>query len=66
MEVTSLLYEFVVGGFFFTLGIAVPWRAGDLSWKKRSDRRLLFSMLAAFLVYLILQSGWHLYAAGAG
>jgi hypothetical protein len=66
MGLTSLLYQFLVGGVFFTIGIAVPWRAGDYSWKKRGDRRLLFSMLAAFLFYLILQSAWHLYAAGSG
>jgi hypothetical protein len=66
MEVTSLLYQFIVGGVFFTIGLVVPWRAGDFSWKKRRDRRLLLSMLAACLFYLILQSVWHLYAAGAG
>jgi hypothetical protein len=66
MEITSLLYQFIVGGVVFTIGLVVPWRAGDFSWKKRSDRRLLLSMLAACLFYLILQSVWHLYAAGAG
>jgi hypothetical protein len=66
MEVTSLLYQFLVGGAFFTLGVVVPWRAGDYSWSKRSDRRLLLSMLVAALVYLLLQSVWYLYAAGSG
>jgi len=64
--VTSLLYQFLVGGAFFTVGIAVPWWAGDYSWKKRGDRRLLLSMLAAFFLYLIMQSVWYLYATGAG
>ncbi len=63
---TSLLYQFLVGGAFFTVGIAVPWWAGDYSWKKRGDRRLLLSMLAAFFLYLIMQSVWYLYATGAG
>jgi len=66
MEVTSLLYQFIVGGVFFTIGLVVPWRAGDFSWKKRGDRRLVLSMLVACLFYLILQTVWHLYAAGAG
>ena len=66
MEVTSLLYQFLVGGVFFAVGIAIPWRAGDYSFKKRSDRRLLFSMLTACFLYLVLQSAWHLYAAGSG
>ena len=66
MDVTSLLYQFLVGGAFFTLGLVIPWRAGDYSWKKPGDRRLLLPIVAAFFLYLILQSVWHLYAAGAG
>ena len=66
MELTPLLYQFLVGGVFFAVGIAIPWRAGDYSWKKRGDRHLLLSMMAAALVYLVLQSAWHLYAAGTG
>ena len=49
---------------FFAVGIAVPWAAGDYSLKKSGDRRLLISMLAACLFYLVLQTAWHLYAAG--
>jgi hypothetical protein len=66
MSATSLLYQFLVGGLFFTVGIAVPWFSGDYTVKKRADRRLLFSMLAAAMLYLVLQSAWHLYAAGSG
>ena len=66
MNATSLLYQFLVGGLFFTVGIAVPWFSGDYTVKKRADRRLLFSMLVAAMVYLVLQSAWHLYAAGSG
>ena len=66
MEMTSLLYQFIVGGVFFTIGLVIPWGAGDLSWKKRGDRRLLVAMLVTCLFYLIAQSVWHLYAAGAG
>jgi len=65
MEVTSLLYQFLVGGVFFAIGIAVPWRAGDYSLKKRGDRRLLVSIVVAALCYLALHSAWHLYAAGS-
>ena len=66
MSATSLLYQFLVGGLFFTVGIAVPWLAGDYTWKRRADRRLLLSMLTAAMVYLVLQSAWYLYAAGTG
>ena len=65
MSLMSLLYQFLVGGIFFTFGIVIPWRTKDYSWKRRGDRRLLLSMLAACLFYLILQSAWHLYAAGS-
>ena len=64
MDLTSLLYQFVVGGVFFTVGIAIPWLAGDYSLKKSGDRRLLLSMLVACVFYLVLQTAWHLYAAG--
>ena len=66
MSATSLLYQFLVGGLFFTVGIAVPWFSDDYTVKKRADRRLLFSMLAAAMFYPVLQSAWHLYAAGSG
>ena len=66
MDVTPLLYQFLVGGIFFAVGVVIPWRAGDYSWQKRGDRWLLLSMLTACLFYLILQSAWHLYAGGTG
>ncbi len=66
MEVTSLLYQFLVGGIFFTVGVVIPWRAGDYSWQNRGDRRLLLAMLATCVFYLTLQSAWHLYAGGVG
>jgi hypothetical protein len=66
MEATPLLYQFLVGGIFFGIGIIVPWRAGDYSLQRSGDRRLLFSMLAACIFYLVLQSAWHLYAMASG
>ena len=66
MSATSLLYQFLVGGLFFAVGIAIPWFSGDYTVKRRADRRLLFSMLTAAMVYVALQTAWHLYAAGSG
>lgn len=66
MSATSLLYQFLVGGLFFTVGIAIPWFSGDYTVKRRADRRLLLSIMAAAMVYLVLQLAWHLYAAGSG
>ena len=53
MEVTSLLYQFLVGGVVFAVGIAVPWRAGDYSLKNRGGPPAARSpSLAAALFYL--------------
>jgi len=66
MTGTPLLYQFLVGGVIFLVGVVIPWRAGDVSVKKRADRRLLLSMAVAALSYLVFHTAWHLYAAGSG
>jgi len=66
MDVTPLLYQFIVGGIIFAFGLVIPWRSGDYSWRKRRDRRLLLSMLLTCLFYVLMQSSWHLFAAVTG
>lgn len=61
MNLSSLLYQFLVGGAIFTIGLILPWRSGDYSIHNREDRLTLFFMCLAFLVYLLLQILWHLY-----
>jgi dolichol kinase len=64
MPFLSLVYQFVIGGAIFFLGIFLSWRTRDYSWQKKEDRRILFFMIGGFVFYLIFQLFWHL--AGAG
>lgn len=64
MPFLSLVYQFVVGGAIFFLGIFLSWRTRDYSLKKRGDRRLLFFLIGGFALYFIFQLLWHL--AGVG
>ncbi len=64
MDLTPLIYQFLVGGVIFTLGIAIPWLAGDYSWRRREDRLTVKYMLAGFIIYLAVQVIWHCYGGG--
>ena len=59
-----LLYQFLIGGIIFFIGIVIPWRQRDYSWKKREDRLTLVYMILGFFLYFILQTLWTLYAIG--
>jgi hypothetical protein len=63
MPLLSFVYQFVIGGAIFFLGIFLSWRAKDYSFKKKDDRKTLFFMVGAFGFYFIFQLLWHL--AGA-
>ena len=65
MNLGPLLYQFVIGGIIFALGLVIPWRAGDYSWARREDRRTILFMLAGVVLYLVLQTLWQLSATGA-
>jgi len=64
MSLGPLIYQFLVGGAIFALGLIIPWRSGDYSWEKREDRLTVIYMLLGFLLYLVLQLVWHLSALG--
>ena len=64
MPLFSLVYQFVIGGAIFFLGIFLSWRTKDYSLKKRDDRRILFFMIGGFFLYFIFQLLWHF--AGVG
>lgn len=64
MPFVSLVYQFVVGGAIFFLGIFLSWRSKDYSFKKKDDRRIFFFMIGGFAFYFIFQLFWHL--AGIG
>lgn len=60
----SLLYQFVIGGLIFFVGIFVALRSQDYSWKNKNDRILLVSLILGFFIYLLLQTIWYLYGLG--
>jgi len=64
MNITSLLYQFLVGGVIFFVGFLIPWRVGDYSWGRREDRLTAIFMISGFFLYFILQFLWHLSALG--
>lgn len=59
-----LIYQFLIGGIIFFIGIVIPWRQRDYSWNKREDRLTLVYMILGFFLYLTLQTLWTLYAIG--
>jgi drug/metabolite transporter (DMT)-like permease len=64
MPFLSLVYQFVIGGAIFFLGIILSWRTKDYSYQKKDDRKILFFMIAGFALYFISQLLWYL--AGVG
>jgi hypothetical protein len=64
MPIFSLIYQFVIGGAIFFLGIVLSWRTKDYSFKKKDDRRILFFMIGGFVFYFIFQLLWHLVGVG--
>lgn len=63
MNLGSFLYQFLVGGVIFLIGVVLPLRAGDYSWKRREDRRTIGLMFVACLFYLLFQGLWLLYGS---
>ena len=64
INLDSLLYQFLVGGLIFFVGIFAALRSKDYSWKNKNDRILLISMISGFFIYLLLQTIWYLYGLG--
>ena len=64
MPLLSLVYQFVIGGAIFFLGIILSWRTKDYSWQNKTDRRILLFMIGGFAFYFFSQLLWHL--AGIG
>ena len=64
MPFLSLVYQFVIGGAIFFLGIVLSWRTKDYSCQKKNERKILFFMIGGFVFYFVFQLLWHL--AGIG
>jgi hypothetical protein len=64
MPFLSLVYQFIIGGAIFFLGIILSWRTKDYSWQTKHDRRILLLMIGGFVFYFISQLLWHLVGVG--
>ena len=53
----SYLYQYIVGGMVFALGLAIAWRTGQIGWSPGRPRRRLIVLLGGFLFFVVLQ-GW--------
>ena len=51
----SYLYQYLVGGLVFALGIAAAWRVGELGLERGAPRRRLLILLGGFLYFALLQ-----------
>jgi len=61
---SALIYQFLIGGVIFAIGVIVPFRAGDYSLRRPEDRRTAGFMVAGAIAYLVGQSLWHVLAVG--
>lgn len=64
MPMMSFVYQFVIGGAIFFLGIFLSWRTKDYSFKRKDDRKFLFVMIGGVVFYFTFQLIWYLAAIG--
>lgn len=62
----SFLYQFIVGGFLFSLGIILPIASGDVRWSRLEDRYTVVAIVLAMLSILTLFTAWQFYAIERG
>ena len=57
----SFLYQYLVGGLLFALGICCGVRTGVFSWQDEQGRRRLLLMLLGMLLFIVLQGAFLLF-----
>ena len=57
----SYLYQYLVGGVVFALGIYCGVRTGAFSWQDEQGRRRLLLMLLGMLLFIVLQGAFLLF-----
>lgn len=62
MNFLSLIYQFLIGGVIFSVGLFFAWFSRDYSWKKREDRLTLIYMVSGYILYCAFQTLWHIRA----
>ena len=63
MNIWPLVYQFVIGGAIFFLGVVISWKSGDYSKKRKNDRLVSLYMIFGFFLYLVVQVIWHILAS---
>ncbi len=51
----SYLYQYLVGGLVFAVGIAVAWRTGQIGLRPLARRRRLLVLLGGLLFFAAVQ-----------
>ena len=51
----SYLYQYLVGGLVFLIGVAVAWRTGQLGWAPGRARRRLLVLVGGLVFFAALQ-----------
>jgi hypothetical protein len=64
MNSLSLVYQFLIGGLIFAVGVLLAWTSRDYSWGKKEDRLTFIYMLSGFFLYCVFQMLWHFHAIG--
>jgi hypothetical protein len=64
MNLSPLVYQFLVGGAIFSAGLFISWFSKDYSWKKREDRLTFIFIVAGYFLYCVFQTVWHFIALG--
>lgn len=54
-----LLYQYGVGGLIFVLGLIIILRSGACRLDRPQDRRWLAVLLAGFIWYVLIHTGWY-------
>jgi hypothetical protein len=62
----SFLYQFLVGGVIFLFGIAAPLAYGDVSLKRKDDRRTVIWISAGTVIFILFTLAWQFYAIKGG
>ena len=64
MNLNSYLYQFLVGGLIFFMGIILAVKSGDYSWKRKEDRRFISILIMGYVAYLIFTLLWYFFVLG--
>lgn len=62
----SFIYLYAVGGLLFGLAIFCGVKKRVLKLERKTDRRILYGMLGAYLFYFCIQGVWNILALMSG